>query len=96
MKPVARSYMMPLTKSLSLSLFLCFFCRACEVGGSLCNMSKGRYKNCQQREAQWVGANEGNFLMGDLEKKKKFLAQWLLFHAKLISLIMFNKHPCQC
>jgi len=34
-------------------------------------MSEGRDKNCQQREAQRVGANEGNFLMGDL--KNKFL-----------------------
>lgn len=45
------------------------FCRACEVGDSLCNMSKSCYKNCQQREAQRVSANEGNFLMGDLEKR---------------------------
>lgn len=48
-----------------LSILLCFSCRACEVGGSLCHMSEGRDKNCQQREAQWVGANEGNFLMED-------------------------------
>lgn len=48
-----------------LSILLCFSCRTCEVGGSLCHMSEGRDKNCQQREAQRVGANEGNFLMGD-------------------------------
>lgn len=31
-------------------------------------MSEGCDKNCQQREAQRVGANEGNFLMGVLKK----------------------------
>lgn len=51
-------------------LFFCFSCRACEVGGSLCHMSEGRDKNCQQREAQRVGVNEGNFLMGDLKKNE--------------------------
>lgn len=52
------------------SVLLCFSYRACEVGGSLCHMSEGCDKNCQQREAQRVGANEGNFLIGDLKKKK--------------------------
>lgn len=54
------------------SVLLCFSYRAREVGGSLCHMSEGCDKNCQQREAQRVGANEGNFLIGDL-KKNKFL-----------------------
>lgn len=40
------------SNQLFLSVLLCFSCRACEVGGSLCHMSEGRYKNCQQREAQ--------------------------------------------
>lgn len=77
-----------------LPLLLCFFCRPCEVGSSLCHVSEGCDKNCQQREAQRVGANEGNFLMGVL-KNPEILALCLLFHAKLISLITYNKHPCQ-
>lgn len=59
---------MAISNHFFLSVSLCFSCRACEVGGSLCHMSEGCDKNCQQREAQRVGANEGNFLMGDCKK----------------------------
>lgn len=62
---IAKILMATSSNQFFLSIFLFFFCRACEVGGSLCHMSEGRDKNCQQREAQRVGANEGNFLMGD-------------------------------
>lgn len=65
---IAKISVATISNQFFLSILLCFSCRACEVGGSLCHVSEGRDKNCQQREAQRVGANEGNFLMGDFKK----------------------------
>lgn len=49
---------------LTYELTLCFLfplCRVGQAGSPLCNMPESRHKDCQPREAQRVGTNEGTF-----------------------------------